>query len=78
MNEFLLWFIRPIAEFLGFIALMVGLCVAFLGYVSFEDWREKRRKRKEAHDQTHADSVSAWAASLAVGGEVPQMAGRPR
>jgi hypothetical protein len=47
MNEFLLWFIRPIAEFLGFIALMVGLFLPFLGYVAIEDWREKRRKRKE-------------------------------
>lgn len=47
MNEFLLWFIRPIAEFLGFIALIVGLCAAFIGYVAIEDWREKRRKRKE-------------------------------
>lgn len=45
MSEFFLWFIRPIAEFLGVLALLVLFAGGWLLWAAIEDWRAKRKTK---------------------------------
>lgn len=45
MSEFFLWFIRPIAEFLGALALCAVLLGVLFAWVLFQEWRDSRRKK---------------------------------
>ena len=47
MDQFWMWFIRPIAEMLGVVALIVvvlGLCIL---WALFDDFQRKRKNKKE-------------------------------
>jgi hypothetical protein len=46
MSEFWLWFIRPIAEVLGVIAMIVMMGLLLVAYIAVDKWLAKRRKRK--------------------------------
>lgn len=45
MSDFFFWFIRPIAETLGVIALLVLFAVLWLAWAAIEDWRSKRKSK---------------------------------
>lgn len=49
MSEFWIWFWRPIAEFLGAMALIFGICVLFAIYVFVYEFFNSRalKKKKE-------------------------------
>lgn len=49
MNEFWMWFWRPVAEFLGAMALILCLCALFAIYVLVYDFFHQRalKKKKE-------------------------------
>ena len=45
MSDFFFWFIRPIAEFLGALALVAVLFGVIFVWVLFQEWRDLRRKK---------------------------------
>jgi len=47
MSEFWLWFIRPIAEMLSGMAVVVVAAAVFVGLFKVGDWQRMRRIRKE-------------------------------
>lgn len=47
MSEFWLWFWRPIAETLGVVAMLVGLCGGFYLWIWIAGVLERRKRRKQ-------------------------------
>ena len=53
MNEFWLWFWRPIAETLGAILLLIILGIGFMAIIAYSDWKYKRNKQKQKQSNGH-------------------------
>ena len=47
MNEFWLWFWRPIAEFFGYVAMFAIFTTGILGVIFILSWVESRKQKKE-------------------------------
>ena len=52
MEQFWLWFIRPFAEFLGVLAVFVGIFSFYVGWMLWEHFKKKLKELKKRFEES--------------------------